>query len=130
MTTEAPTTNPYSVEERMARIEAQQEIIIELLRDHSGKFDSINAKFDSINDRFDALDRKFDAKIDALDKKYEAKFDAINAKFDIINAKFDASNDRFDAKFDALNHRIFLAGIGIFSIVGAGVAAYIVNLLS
>ncbi|MCY3543069.1 MAG: hypothetical protein OXH22_03360 [Chloroflexi bacterium] len=94
MTTEAPTTNPYSVEERMARIEAQQEIIIELLRDHN------------------------------------AKFDAINAKFDSINAKFDNINDRFDTKFDALNHRIFLAGIGIFSIVGAGVAAYIVNLLS
>ncbi|MCY3543068.1 MAG: hypothetical protein OXH22_03355 [Chloroflexi bacterium] len=116
MTTEAPTTNPYSVEERMARIEAQQEIIIELLRDH-------NAKFDAINDRFDALDRKFDAKIDALDKKYEAKFDAINAKFDSIN-------DRFDAKFDALNHHIFLAGIGIFTIVGGGVAAYIVSLLT
>ena len=78
----------------MARIEAQQEIIIELLRDHN------------------------------------AKFDAINAKFDSINAKFDNINDRFDTKFDALNHRIFLAGIGIFSIVGAGVAAYIVNLLS
>ncbi|MXY46956.1 MAG: hypothetical protein F4Y44_08230 [Chloroflexi bacterium] len=87
MTTDAPTTNPYSVEERMARIEAQQEIIIELLRDH-------------------------------------------NEKFDAINTKFDAINDRFDTKFDALNHRIFLAGIGIFSIVGAGVVAYIVNLLS
>ncbi|MDE2687659.1 MAG: hypothetical protein OXI16_09225 [Chloroflexota bacterium] len=123
MTTEAPTTNPYSVEERMARMEAQQEIIIELLRDR-------NAKFDAINDRFDALDRKFDAKIDALDKKYEAKFDAINAKFDSINAKFDSINDRFDAKFDALNHHIFLAGIGIFTIVGGGVAAYIVSLLT
>ena len=83
MTTEAPTTNPYSVEERLARIEAQQEIIIELLREH--------------NTRFDAVDRKFDTT---------------------------------NARIDALNHRIFLAGIGIFSIVGAGVAAYIVNLLS
>lgn len=76
MTTEAPTTNPYSVEERMARIEAQQEIIIELLRDH-------NAKFDTINDRFDAL-----------------------------------------------NHRIFIAIIALFGTIGAGVAAYIVNLLT
>ena len=101
MTTEAPTTNPYSAEERMARIEAQQEIIIELLRDHNAKFDAINAKFD-----------------------------AINARFDGVNDRFDAVNGRFDTKFDALNHRIFLAGIGIFSIVGAGVAAYIVNLLS
>ena len=69
MTTETPTTNPHSVEERLARLEAQQEIIIELLRDQS-------------------------------------------------------------ARIDALNHRIFLAGIGIFTIVGAGVAAYIVNLLT
>ena len=83
MTTEAPTTNPYSVEERMARIEAQQEIIIELLREHNARFDAVDRKFDTTN-----------------------------------------------ARIDALNHRIFLAGIGIFSIVGAGVAAYIVNLLS
>ena len=76
MTAEAPTTNPYSVEERLARIEAQQEIIIELLRDHSTKFDTVNSRIDTTN------------------------------------------------------HRIFLAGLGLFTIVGAGVAAYIVNLLT
>ena len=46
MTTEAQTTYPSSVEERMARIEAQQEIIIELLRDHNSRFDRIDEKFD------------------------------------------------------------------------------------
>ena len=103
MTTEAPTTaapatNPYSIEERMARIEANQEILIELMRDQSA--------------RMDAMDKKFDAKLDAMDKKFDAKFDATNSRI------------------DALNHRIFLAGLGLFTIVGAGVAAYIVNLLT
>ena len=114
MTTEAPTTvapatNPYSIEERMARIEANQEILIELMRDQSA--------------RMDAMDNKFDAKLDAMDKKFDAKLDAMDKKFD---AKFDATNSRIDA----LNHRIFLAGLGLFTIVGAGVAAYIVNLLT
>ena len=90
-TTVAPTTNPYSIEERMARVEAQQEILIELMRDQSA--------------RMDAMDKKFDAKLDAMDKK-------------------------FDAKLDAVNHSIFLVGLGVITLLGGGVAAYIVNLLT
>ncbi|MDE2687658.1 MAG: hypothetical protein OXI16_09220 [Chloroflexota bacterium] len=116
MTTEAPTTNPYSVEERMARMEAQQELLIELLRDNNELLRENNAKID-------VLDKKFDTKIDVLDKKFDAKIDALDKKFD---AKFDTTNNRIDA----VNHRIFLAGIGIFTIVGGGVAAYIVSLLT
>ena len=100
MTTEAPTTNPSSSEERMARIEAQQEIIIDLLRDH-------NTKFDRIDERFDMLDQKFDARIDG------------------VNARIDATNTRIDA----VNQRLFFAGLALFTIVGTGVATYIVNLI-
>lgn len=87
MTTEAPPAalSP-SLEERMARIEAQQEIIIELLKNQ-------------------------DAKIDALDQKFDTKIDTVNVRI------------------DTTNHRIFLAGLGLFTIVGAGVVTYVVNLL-
>ncbi len=88
---------PLSMGERMARIEAQQEIIIELLKSQDAKID--------------ALDHKVDTKIDALDHKIDTKIDAVNARI------------------DATNHRIFMAGLGLFTIVGAGVAAYVVNLL-
>ena len=57
-TTAAPTTNPYSAEERLARIEAQQEIIIELLKDHSAKFDIMNSRIDATNSRIDALNHR------------------------------------------------------------------------
>ena len=136
MTTEAPTTqapaqtpppSPSSTEERLARIEAQQEIIIELLRAH-------NAKFDRIDDRFDMLEYKFDAKIDALDKKFDAKIDALDKKFDAkidaLDKKFDAKIDTVNTRIDTINHRIFIAGLGLFTIVGAGVAIYIANLLT
>ena len=129
MTTEAPTTqapaqtpppSPSSTEERLARIEAQQEIIIELLRDHNARFDMLDQKIDT---KIDVLDKKFDAKIDVLDKKFDAKIDTLDKK---IDEKFDAVNHRIDA----VNHRIFIAGLGLFTIVGAGVATYIVNLLT
>ena len=97
MTTEAPTSPAApSSEERMARIEAQQEIIIELLRDHNARFDRIDEKFDRIDDKFDRIDEKFDA---------------------------------MALRIDTINHRIFLAGLGLFTIVGAGVVTYVVNLL-
>lgn len=82
MTTETATTHPSSIEERMARIEAQQEIIIDLLKAHNARFDRIDEKFDEVHRRIDTT-----------------------------------------------NHRIFLAGLGLFTIVGAGVATYIVNLI-
>lgn len=100
MTTEAPTTYSSPIEERMARIEAQQEIIIELLRDHNTRFDRIDEKFDRIDEKFDRIDEKIDTKIDAV-----------------------------NARIDTTNHRIFLAGLGLFTIVGTGVATYIVNLI-
>ena len=56
MTTEAPpATAQPSIEERMARIEAQQEIIIELLRDHNASFDRIDEKFDRMDEKFDQM---------------------------------------------------------------------------
>ena len=133
MTTETrtPTESPpqqqplsSSAEERLARIEAQQEIIIELLKNQDIKIDALDRKIDT---KIDALDQKFDAKIDVLDKKFDAKIDALDKKFD---AKIDALDKKFDAKIDTINHRIFFAGLGLFTIVGAGVAAYIVNLLT
>ena len=73
MTTEVPTTSsPSSIEERMARIEAQQEIIIELLRDHNARFDRIDEKFDRVDEKFDRMDEKFDemnARIDAVNHR-------------------------------------------------------------
>lgn len=89
MTTEAPTIHPSSSEERMARIEAQQEIIIELLRDHNTRFDRIDEKFDRMDEKFDEVHRRI----------------------------------------DAVNQRMFFAGLGLFTIVGTGVATYIVNLI-
>ena len=104
MTTEAPTSPAApSSEERMARIEAQQEIIIELLRDHNARFDRMDEKFDRMDDKFDRIDEKFD--------RIDEKFDAMALRIDTIN------------------HRIFLAGLGLFTIVGAGVVTYVVNLL-
>ena len=96
MTTEAPTIHPSSSEERMARIEAQQEIIIELLRDHNTRFDRIDEKFDRIDEKFDRMDEKF---------------------------------DEVHRRIDAVNQRMFFAGLGLFTIVGTGVATYIVNLI-
>ena len=64
MTTEAPTTYSSSIEERMARIEAQQEITIELLRDH-------NTRFDRIDEKFDRIDEKIDTKIDAVNARID-----------------------------------------------------------
>ena len=100
MTTDQTQTppQPSTAEERMARIEAQQEIIIELLKGQDVKID--------------ALDKKFDTKIDALDKKFDTKIDTVNSRI------------------DTTNHRIFLAGLGLFTIVGAGVVTYVVNLLT
>ena len=63
MTTETQAQSevpPLSMDARMARIEAQQEIIIELLKGQ-------------------------DAKIDALDRKFDAKIDAVNARIDTTN---------------------------------------------
>ena len=61
MTTEAPPNDlSPSIEERMARIEAQQEIIIELLKSQ-------------------------DAKIDALDRKFDTKIDTVNVRIDTTN---------------------------------------------
>ena len=151
MTTETrtPTESPpqqqplsSSAEERLARIEAQQEIIIELLKGQDLKIDALDRKFDT---KIDVLDMKFDAKLDALDKKFDTKIDALDKKFDVklddldkkVDAKIDDLDKKVDAKIDTLglridtiNHRIFLAGLGLFTIVGAGVAAYIVNLLT
>lgn len=100
---------PSTAEERMARIEAQQEIIIELLKGQDVKIDALDKKFDT---KIDALDKKFDTKIDALDKKFDTKIDTVNSRI------------------DTTNHRIFLAGLGLFTIVGAGVVTYVVNLLT
>ena len=97
MTTEAPpAASAPSLEERMARIEAQQEIIIELLRDNNARFDRIDEKFDRMDEKFERIDEKFDA---------------------------------MTLRIDTINHRIFLAGLGMFTIVGAGVVTYVVNLL-
>lgn len=59
MTTEDPqATAQPSIEERMARIEAQQEIIIQLLRDSNAKFDMIDKKFDQMNARIDTINHR------------------------------------------------------------------------
>ena len=60
MTTETATTHPSSIEERMARIEAQQEIIIDLLKAHNARFDRIDEKFDRIDEKFDEVHRRID----------------------------------------------------------------------
>lgn len=97
-TEEAP---PLSMDARMARMEAQQEIIIDLLR--------------SQNARLDAMEAKFDVKIDALDKKFDVKIDE---KIGEVNARI-----------DTMSNRLFLTGLGVITIVGAGVVTYVVNLL-
>lgn len=107
MTTETETQEipPLSIDARMARIEAQQEIIIELLKSYHAKLDAMDAKIDG-------LDAKFDAKIDGLDAKFDAKIDGVNQRI------------------DTTNHRIFMAGLALFTIIGAGVVTYVVNLLA
>ena len=73
MTTESPpTATSPSLEERMARIEAQQEIIIQLLRDNNARFDRIDAKFDIVDAKFDRIDARFDqmtARIDTINHR-------------------------------------------------------------
>ena len=104
MTTEAPPAAPSpSIEERMARIEAQQEIIIELLQAHNTRFERIDEKFDRMDEKFDRIDERFD--------RMDEKFDEVHRRI------------------DAVNQRMFFAGLGLFTIVGTGVATYIVNLI-
>lgn len=119
MTIEAPTTNPYSVEERMARIEAQQELIIELLRNHN------------------EMMREQSAKIDALDKKFDAKFDAINAKFDTAKPRIGTTKPRTATfisiakpRFYTTYDRIFFAVVVLSSLLGSFLAVQIVNLFT
>lgn len=111
MTTEAPPAAPSpSIEERMARIEAQQEIIIELLQAHNTRFERIDEKFDRMDEKFDRIDERFD--------RMDEKFDRMDEKFDEVHRRI-----------DAVNQRMFFAGLGLFTIVGTGVATYIVNLI-
>ena len=37
--------------------------------------------------------------------------------------------DEVHRRIDAVNQRLFFAGLGLFTIVGTGVATYIVNLI-
>ena len=123
MTTEIQTQTeeaPVSVGARMARIEAQQEIIIDLLR-------SQNARLDTMDLKIDGLDKKFDAKIDGLDKKFDAKIDGLDKKFD---AKIDEVVGEVNTRINTMSNRLFMTGLGVLTIVGAGVVTYIVNLIA
>ena len=108
MTTEAPTTvspptNPYSVEERMARIEANQEIIIELLREQSAMLDAMIAKLDTVNAPCDT----------AKPRTATATFAAI-------------AKPRLDTTYD----RIFFAVVVLYTLIGSFLAVQLVNQLT
>lgn len=128
MTTETQTQTeeapPLSMDARLARMEAQQEIIIELLRGQNARLDSMESKFDT---KIDALDKKFDVKIDAIEAKFDTKTDALDKKFD---AKIDEKTSEVNVRIDKMNNRLFMTGLGVITIVGAGVVTYVVSLLA
>ena len=105
-----------TVGERMAAVEAQQELLIEVVRENGRRSD----------ENYRALDAKIDSKIDALDVKFDAKIDALDPKFD---AKIDALGARVNARIDRLLN--YLLGIGGLIIVGiiVGIVSIVLQLV-
>ena len=129
MTTETQAQAP-SLEARMAGMEAQQEIIIELLRSQDANFRAMDAKSEA---KFAEMNAKFEAKFAEMDAKSEAKFAEMNERMVRIEAQQEIIVELlkiYDAKFDAINHRLFIALVSLFTIIGAGVVTYVVNLLT
>ena len=102
-TTAAPTTNPYSAEERLARIEANQEIIIELLREQSAMLDAMIAKLDTVNAPCDTTKPRT----------------AIDTFIAIAKPRFNTTYDR-----------IFFAVVVLYTLLGSFLVVQLVNQLT
>lgn len=72
-----------TIGERMAAVEAQQELLIEVVRENGRRSDE---NYRALDAKIGALDTKFDTKIGALDTKLDTKIDALDAR---VNAKID-----------------------------------------
>ena len=117
---QAQSAEERTIGERMAAVEAQQELLIEVVRENGRRSDENYRALDTkIDSKIDALDTKFDENYRALDAKIDTKIDALDTKFD---AKLDALDAKFDAKIDRLTY--FLLGIG-----GAVVIAIVVQIV-
>ena len=60
--------------ERMAAVEAQQELLIEVVRENGRRSDE---NYRALDAKIGALDTKFDTKIDSLDARVNAKIDRL-----------------------------------------------------
>ena len=63
-----------TIGERMAAVEAQQELLIEVVRENGRRSDE---NYRALDAKIGALDTKFDTKIDSLDARVNAKIDRL-----------------------------------------------------
>ena len=71
---QAQSAEERTIGERMAAVDAQQELLIEVVRENGRRSDE---NYRALDAKIGALDTKFDAKIDALDAKFDAKIDRL-----------------------------------------------------
>ena len=130
MTTEQQPKAPsdLSTEELLAHINAQNEIIIELLKAQNANPNANPNHIIDINAKLSRLDTKFDTKINNLDKKYDTKVTALDTKFD---TKLNKESARLATNIDAVDNRLFMLVTGlILAMLGAGVLTFIIFTLA
>ena len=92
---QAQSAEERTIGERMAAVDAQQELLIEVVRENGRRSDE---NYRALDAKIGALDTKFDAKLDehyrGLDAKIDENYRALDAKIDGLDAKFDAKLDR------------------------------------
>jgi hypothetical protein len=68
----------------------------------------MNARLDSIERRFDARFEGMDGRFEGIGRRFDARFEVMDGRFEGINQRFEAINQRFegiDRRFDAINQR-------------------------
>ena len=72
---------------------ANEEKILMLLEQQSGRFDKIDARFDKIDVQFEEMDARFD-KMDARFEEVDARFDKMDVRFDKMDVQFEEMDER------------------------------------
>lgn len=93
--------------------------ILEILVEHTKRFDRLDERMDKIEQRLDVLEQRFDVlekRFDDLEQRFndfkqqtEERFDALEKRFDVLEQRFDALEKRFnelEQKFDILAKRL------------------------
>ncbi len=86
----------------------KEDQILEILQEHTKKFDAFQGQFDSLENKVDTLQGRFDSlesKVDTL----QGQFNSLENKVDTLQGRFDSLENKVDilqGRFDSLENKV------------------------